>query len=188
MGKLIYLAITSLDGYIEDEGGSFAWAQPDEEVHLFINELARPWSSYLYGRRMYEVMAWWDGIGAQDDVPGYTRAFAAQWQAADKVVYSRTLVTAPTARTRLEREFDPEAVAQLKALAEADIGIGGPELAGEAIRAGLVDEFHQLLAPVIVGGGKPWLPAGVRVDLHLLAERRFGSGMVYLRYGRRGSD
>jgi dihydrofolate reductase len=182
MGKLIYLAITSLDGYIEDEGGGFDWAAPGEEVHSFINDLVQPWGTYLYGRRMYEVMSAWDHIDSGADLPPYILDFARQWEAAEKVVYSRTLENVATARTRLVPEFDPEAVAQLKAADEGDIAVGGPELAGQAIRAGLVDEYHLFVAPAIVGGGKHWLPGGVWVDLQLLEERRFGGGMVYLRY------
>lgn len=182
MGRVHYLAITSLDGYIEDEGGGFAWAAPGDEAHAFINELVRPWGTYLYGRRMYEVMAYWEQIGPDAAAPPTILAFARLWQAADKVVYSRTLESVATARTRLEPEFDPEAVAQMKAALEQDIAAGGPELAGQAIQAGLVDEYHLLVAPVIVGGGKHWLPGGVRVELALVEERRFADGMVYLRY------
>jgi dihydrofolate reductase len=181
---LIYSAIMSLDGYIEDERGTFAWAEPDEEVHAFVNELERPVGTYLYGRRMYEVMSAWE-TNAFADQPRYMQDFAAIWQAADKIVYSRTLETISTARTRLERTFDPEAVRRLKSSTERDVVVGGPGLAVEAFRAGLVDELHLLVAPAVVGGGKAALPDGVRLDLELLDERRFGNGTVFLRYRTR---
>ena len=182
MGKLIYSAIASLDGYVADEAGKFDWAEPDEEVHRLVNDLERPVGTYLYGRRMYEVMAYWETAHALPDQPPFVRDFAEIWQAADKIVYSKTLETAATARTRIERDFDPETVRQLKASAERDITVGGPDLAAQAIRAGLVDEFHLFLGPVVVGGGKRSLPDDVRLELELLDERRFGSGVVYLRY------
>jgi dihydrofolate reductase len=179
MARLIYSAIASLDGYVEDESGRFDWARPDEEVHAFVNDLERPVGTYLYGRRMYETMAYWE-TAAGDSAT--TRDFAEIWRAADKVVYSRTLAEASTPRTRIEPEFDPEAVQRLKTAAARDLGIGGAGLAAEALRAGLVDELHLLLAPVVVGGGKRALPDGVRIDLELLDERRFASGFVFLRY------
>ena len=183
MAKLIYSAITSLDGYVADEDGSFDWAAPDEEVHSFVNELERPVGTYLYGRRMYEVMAYWETADAlADQSPPPERDFAEIWQAADKIVYSKTLEQPASARTRIEREFDPEAVRRLKASAERDLSVGGPDLAAQAIKAGLVDELHLFVTPIIVGGGTPWLPDGVRVKLELLDERRFGSGVVYLQY------
>jgi dihydrofolate reductase len=182
MGKLIYSAIASLDGYVADEAGKFDWAEPDEEVHRLINDLERPVGTYLYGRRMYEVMAYWETAHALPDQPPFVRDFAETWQAADKIVYSKTLETAATARTRIERDFDPETVRQLKASAERDITVGGPNLAAQAIRAGLVDELQLFVAPVVVGGGKQSLPDDVRLELELLDERRFGSGVVYLRY------
>jgi dihydrofolate reductase len=182
MGKLIYSAIASLDGYVADEAGKFDWAEPDEEVHRLINDLERPVGTYLYGRRMYEVMAYWETAHALPDQPPFVRDFAETWQAADKIVYSKTLETAATARTRIERDFDPETVRQLKASAERDITVGGPDLAAQAIRAGLVDELQLFVAPVVVGGGKQSLPDDVRLELELLDERRFGSGVVYLRY------
>jgi dihydrofolate reductase len=185
MAKLTYTAIASLDGYVADEHGKFGWAEPDEEVHTFINELERPVGTHLYGRRLYEVLVAWETVDAQPDQPPYILDFAQIWQAAEKIVYSRTLETVSSARTRIEREFDPEAVRELKATSERDLLVGGPELAGEAIRAGLVDEYHLFLAPVVVGGGKRSLPDGDRVDLELLDERRFASGFVYLRYGTR---
>jgi len=182
MAKLIYSAITSLDGYVADEAGKFDWAEPDEEVHRLVNDLERPVGTYLYGRRMYEVMAYWETAHALPDQPPFVRDFAEIWQVADKIVYSKTLETAATARTRIERDFDPETVRQLKASAERDITVGGPDLAAQAFKAGLVDELQLFVAPVVVGGGKRSLPDHVRLKLELLDERRFGSGVVYLRY------
>jgi dihydrofolate reductase len=182
MAKLIYFAITSLDGYIEDKEGKFGWGEPDEEVHTFVNELERPVGTYLYGRRMYEVMLAWETIAFADQPP-FIQDFAEIWRAADKVVYSRTLETVASARTRIERDFDPEAVRQLKATTGRDLAVGGPALASQAFEAGLVDELHLFVAPIVVGGGKPALPAEVRLKLELLDERRFDSGMVHLRYG-----
>ncbi len=184
MAKLIYSAIASLDGYVADEAGEFDWAAPDEEVHAFVNELERPAGTYLYGRRMYEVMAPWETMPLAGEPPAM-RDFAEIWRAADKIVYSGTLEAASTARTRIEREFDPDAVRQLKATAGRDLTIGGPELAGQALRAGLVDELQLFLVPVLVGGGKQALPDGVRLELDLVDERRFGDGTVYLRYEMR---
>ncbi|HLJ81833.1 MAG TPA: dihydrofolate reductase family protein [Ktedonobacterales bacterium] len=182
MAKLIYSAITSLDGYVADENGNFDWATPDEEVHTFVNNLERPVGTCLYGRRMYEVMVAWETIPSLADQPPYTRDFAAIWQAADKIVYSKTLETASSARTRIERDFDPEAVKQLRARAERDLSIGGPDIAAQAIKAALVDEIRLFVTPVVVGGGNPSLPDHVRLALELLEERRFGNGVVYLRY------
>jgi dihydrofolate reductase len=182
MAKLIYSAIASLDGYVADEEGNFDWAAPDEEVHSFVNDLERPVGTYLYGRRMYEVMVYWETAHTLADQPPVGQDFAEIWQAADKIVYSRTLGTAASARTRLERDFDPEKVRQLKASAGRDITVGGPDLAAQAIRAGLVDEFQLFFAPIVVGGGKQALPDNVRLKLELLDERRFGSGVVYLHY------
>ena len=181
MAKLIYSVITSLDGYVADEEGNFDWAEPDEEVHTFVNDLERPVGTYLYGRGMYEVMRAWETMGLADEPP-FIQDFAEIWRAADKIVYSRTLETLSTARTRIERDFDPEAVRQLKAGAEGDISVGGPLVAAHAIKAGLVDEVHLFLAPVIVGGGKRALPDKVRLQLELLGERRFGNGMVHVNY------
>ncbi len=183
MGKLIYSAITSLDLYVEDERGEFDWAAPDDEVFAFVTELERPIGTYLYGRRMYDTMAYWETAG--DDSPA-TQDFADVWSAADKIVYSRTLDAPSSARTRIEREFDPVAIRQLKESTHSDITIGGAEIAGQALAAGLVDECQLLLVPTLVGGGKHALPDGVRVQLELLDERRFRSGAVYLRYGLRG--
>jgi dihydrofolate reductase len=181
VAKLIYSAIASLDGYIEDEAGKFDWAQPDEEVHRFVNELERPVGTYLLGRRMYEVMVYWETIELADQPP-FIRDFAEIWRAADKVVYSTTLETVSSARTRLEREFDADAVRRLKAAAGRDLTVGGPELAARAFRAGLVDELHLFVAPVVVGGGKKALPGEVRLKLELVDERRFRNGTVHLRY------
>jgi dihydrofolate reductase len=185
MGQLIYSAITSLDGYIEDAHGNFDWAMPDEAVHTFINDLERPVGTYLYGRRMYETMAGWETDPSLAELSPYSADYAEIWQAADKVVYSRTLDRVSTVRTRIEREFDPEGVRQLKSSAQRDLSIGGPNLAAEAFRSGLVDECQLFLTPILVGGGKPALPNDVRLELGLLDERRFGNGMVYLRYRAR---
>jgi dihydrofolate reductase len=182
VAKLIYSAITSLDGYVADEDGNFDWAVPDEEVHTFINDLERPIGTYLYGRRMYEVMVAWETAHTLPDQPPFMENFAQIWQAADKIVYSTTLETVSSAETRIERDFDPEAVRQIKARAERDILVGGPDLAAQAIKAGLVDEWHLFVAPLVVGGGKQSLPDNVRLQLELLDERRFGNGMVYLHY------
>ncbi|HZJ04802.1 MAG TPA: dihydrofolate reductase family protein, partial [Nocardioidaceae bacterium] len=152
MAKLIYSAITSLDGYVADRDGNFDWAAPDEEVHAFVNDLERPVGTYLYGRRMYEVMAVWETADFLTDQPAVIQDFARIWRAADKVVYSTTLATVSSARTRIERVFDPEAVRQMKASAIRDISVGGPDLAAQAIKAGLVDECHLFIAPIVVGG------------------------------------
>jgi dihydrofolate reductase len=181
MAKLIYSAITSLDGYVADEEGTFDWGEPDEEVHTFINDLQREVGTYLYGRRLYEVMVAWENLKT-DEQPPHTRDFAEIWQGAQKIVYSTTLEAVSTPRTRLERSFDPEAVRTMKASAKRDLTVGGPELAAEAFRAGLVDECHLFLAPIVVGGGKQSLPNRVRLKLELVDERRFGTGMVFLRY------
>jgi dihydrofolate reductase len=185
MAKLIYPTISSLDGYVADAQGNFDWAEPDEEVHAFVNDLERSAGTHLYGRRLYEVLVAWEAIDSNADQPPFILEFAEIWQAADKIVYSRTLETVSSVRTRIEREFDPEAVRRLKAEAEGDLLIGGPELAGEAMRSGLVDEYHLFLAPVIVGAGKRALPDDVRIDVEVLDERRFANGFVYLRYGAR---
>ena len=182
MAKLIYSAITSLDGYVADEDGRFDWAAPDEEVHRFVNDLERPIGTYLYGRRMYEVMVFWETAHTLADQPPYVQDFAEIWQAADKIVYSKTLETVSSARTRIEPVFDPGAVRQLKATAARDITVGGPTLAARALEAGLVDELHLFLSPVVVGGGKRSLPDNVHLKLELLDERRFGNGAVHLRY------
>jgi dihydrofolate reductase len=186
MGKLIHSMLTSLDGYTEDEHGRFGWGAPqDEEVHSFINALASSIGTYLYGRRMYETMVYWETAHTIPGQPQFVLDWARQWQAAKKIVYSRTLAEPRSARTHIEREFDPDAVRRLKADAQHDISVDGPELAGQAIRAGLVDEFQMIVCPVIVGGGKRFFPDGVRLDLELLEERRFASGVLILRYGVR---
>jgi dihydrofolate reductase len=172
---LVYSALASLDGYIADSEGRFEWAAPDREVHAFVNDLERDVGTMLLGRRMYEVLAVWETM---DEPEPEMRDFAEIWRAADKVVYSRTLEDVSTARTRIEREFDPEAVRRMDGV----VSIGGPELAGHAFRAGLVDELQLFLSPVLVGGGKPAFPDGVRRDLELVEERRFGNGFVFLRY------
>src|SRR5919204_957997 len=177
--KLIYLTIASLDGYVEDENGKFDWAEPDEEVHAFINDLARPVGTHLYGRRMYETMAAWESVADERPV---IQDFAEIWRAAEKVVYSRSLESVSSARTRIERNFDPEEIRRLKEGARADITVGGSDLAGQAINAGLVDEYRLFLAPVLVGGGKRALPDGVRVELELLDVQRFAGGVVFLPY------
>jgi dihydrofolate reductase len=185
VAKLIYSAITSLDGYVADEDGNFDWAVPDEEVHAFINDLERPVGTYLYGRRLYEMIVAWETAHALPDKPPFMQDYAKIWQTADKIVYSETLETASSARTRIERDFDPEAIGQKKALAERDLLVGGPDLAAQAIEAGLVDEWHLFIAPVVVGGGKRSLPDNVSLHLELVDERRFGNGMVYLYYRTR---
>ena len=181
MAKLIYTAITSLNGYVADEEGNFDWAEPDEEVHKFVNELARPIGTYLLGRRLYEVLVYWETVALAGQ-PAFVQDFAAVWRAADKIVYSRMLEAVSSARTRIEREFDPDAVQRLKASAGRDLAVGGPELAAQAFKAGLVDECHLFLSPIVVGGGKQSLPADVRLELELLDERRFGNGVVHLHY------
>lgn len=183
MARLIYSTISSLDGYVADEDDNFDWAAPDEEVHAFVNELERPVGTCLYGRRMYETMVFWETVDTGPDQERVMRDFAEIWRTADKVVYSRTLEEVSSARTRLEREFDPDSVRQLVASASRDVAIGGPGLAAEALRAGLVDECQLFLAPVVVGGGKRSLPDGVFARLELLEQRRFESGFAYLRYG-----
>jgi dihydrofolate reductase len=174
--------ISSLDGYIEDPEGKFDWAEPDEEVHAFVNDLERPVGTYLYGRRMYETMRFWESPPDLAEQPPFVQDFAAIWQSADKIVYSRTLRAVAGAKTRIERAFDPEAVRLLKEAADRDLTVGGPELAAQAIEARLVDEYQLFLAPVLVGGGKRAFPHNHRVSLELLDERRFLSGVVYLRY------
>ena len=179
MAKLIYSPIASLDGYVADDDGKWDWSAPDDAVHALVNDLARPVGTWLLGRRMYEVLVAWETI---DDQQPEIRDFAEIWRAADKVVYSRTLEAPSSARTRIEREFDPDAVRRIKDESERDLCVGGPELAAHALRAGLVDELQLFLSPIVVGGGNPALPGDVRVPLELLDERRFGNGVVYLRY------
>ncbi len=182
MSKLIYFTPTSLDGFIAGETDSMDWSVPDEEISAFINDVHRPIGTYLYGRKEYETMAVWE---TPDAIPGLTPAmmdFSRIWQAAVKIVYSKSLETVSTPNTRLEREFEPQAVRDLKAQLPHDISVAGPNLAAQAIRAGLVDEYHLLVVPMMLGGGKPVLPGSVRVKLDLLDERRVGYGWVYLRY------
>jgi dihydrofolate reductase len=181
MAKLIYMAIASLDGYIADEDGRFDWSVPDEQVHAFVNDAERTIGTHLYGRRLYEVMVAWETMDTADQPPAIAD-YATIWQAADKIVFSRTLTEVASARTRIERDFDPELVRRLKADGDRDLSVGGAELAGVALRAGLVDEIQLLLSPVVVGGGTPALPGGLRVTLELVEERRFGNGVVSLRY------
>jgi dihydrofolate reductase len=181
MAKLIYSAIASLDGYVADEAGSFGWSEPDQEVHAFVNDLERSVGTYLYGRRLYEVMVAWETLDLAGEPP-VMRDFAEIWRAADKIVYSKTLATVSSARTRIEREFQPETIRKLKAEAGHDLLVGGPALAARAIEAELVDEYHLFLSPIVVGGGKRSLPDQVRLTLELLDERRFAGGVVYLRY------
>jgi dihydrofolate reductase len=178
MARLVYTAICSLDGYTVDADGKFDWAAPDEEVHAFVNDLERPLGTYLFGRRMYETLAVWQTIGGPEHDP-VENDYAEVWRATDKVVYSTTLTAVSTPRTRLERVFDPEAVRRLKGVAAGDLSIGGPGLAAQALQAGLVDDVHLFLNPVLVGGGTRALPEGVRLDLELVEERRFGNGVVY---------
>ena len=182
MGRLIYTVIASLDGYVADADGNFGWAAPDDEVHAFVNDLVRSVGTQLLGRRMYDVLAVWETIDTGPDQAPVIREFADLWRATDKVVYSRTLESVSTARTRLERDFDPEAVRALKADADRDLTVGGAGLAEEALRAGLVDEVHLFLSPVVVGGGTSALPDGLRLDLTLVDERRFRNGVVHLSY------
>jgi dihydrofolate reductase len=182
MGRLIYSAIASLDGYVADREGRFEWSAPDEEVHRFVNDLERPAGTWLLGRRMYEVLAVWETPDAFPDPSPITRDFAAIWRSADKVVFSRTLEAVSSARTRIERDFDPEAIRRMKASAERDLTIGGPELAAQALAAGLVDDLHLFLNPIVVGGGTPALPDDVRLGLELVDEHRFGNGVVHLGY------
>jgi dihydrofolate reductase len=185
VAKLNYGAIASLDGYVEDQHGGFEWAAPDAEVHAFVNDLERPIGTYLYGRRMYETMVYWEtvDVDSDDDDSAVARDYAQIWRAADKVVFSRTLGTPSSARTRVEHDFDPAAISELKQSSDRDITIGGSELAGQAMSAGLIDECHLFLCPVVVGGGKRALPDAVRIQLELLDEHHFPSGVVYLHYG-----
>ena len=184
MAQLIYSAIMSLDGYTADADGNFAWSMPDEEIHAFINDLERDVGTYLMGRRIYEVMSVWDSMDTRNE-PQVIQDYARVWQGADKVVYSTSLDTVATPRTRLERQFGPEAVQDLKAAADRNISIGGPTLAAHALKAGLVDECQFFVNPVAVGGGLRFLPDGLEARFGLLDERRFGNGVVYLRYGAR---
>lgn len=182
MAHLIYSAIASLDGYTEDANGNFNWAAPDDEVHQFINDLERAAGTYLYGRRMYETMTAWETDASLAAVSPIMRDFAEIWQAANKIVYSKTLETVSTRKTQIERDFNPEAIRQLKIAAKHEIAIGGPNLAAHAFRAGLIDEYHLFVVPIVVGGGKKSLPDNIHLELTLLDERHFDSGIVFLRY------
>ncbi|MEO7556664.1 MAG: dihydrofolate reductase family protein [Acidimicrobiales bacterium] len=182
MAKLTYLTIASLDGYVEDASGRFDWAAPDEEVHAFVNDLARPIGTYLYGRRMYETMVFWETVDLGDDDPEVIRDFRSLWRAADKIVFSKTLQSVTTARTRTERDFDPGSIRRLKQSGDADLSVGGAELAGQALSAGLVDEIQLFLVPVIVGSGKRAVPADLQARLRLIGTRGFASGFVYAHY------
>ena len=182
MAKLVYSAILSLDGYTADDNGNFDWAAPDPEVHTFVNDLERGFGTYLYGRRMYETMVYWETLDAAADQPPSVRDFAGIWQAAAKVVYSRTLPSVSSARTRIERAFDPGAVLRMKETAGHDISVGGADLAGQAMAAGLVDEMHLFLMPVMVGGGTSALPDHFRSNLELVSVYRFAGGVVHLQY------
>jgi dihydrofolate reductase len=185
MAELVYAAITSLDGYVNDAQGGFEWAAPDEEVHAFVNDLERPIGTSLYGRRMYEVMQAWETMPTEGE-PAAMQDYAALWKDTDKVVYSTTLPDVETSRTRLERTFDPEAVRAMKAAASQPLAVGGPGLAGHALAAGLVDVLHQFVTPIVVGGGTSWLPDGLHLPLTLVDERRFAGGVVHLEYRPRG--
>ena len=182
MARLVFSAITSLDGYIEDRDGNFGWAEPDEEVFGVVNDLERPVGTYLFGRRMYETMVSWEAPPPADRLSDVEREFVALWQSADKVVYSTSLETVSSARTRIERRFDPQAIRAMKSAADRDISVGGPDLAAQAFRAGLVDELQLFVTPIVVGGGKPALPRDLRFGVELLDERRFDRGVVLLRY------
>ncbi|HEY1282012.1 MAG TPA: dihydrofolate reductase family protein [Acidimicrobiales bacterium] len=182
MAKLIYSTIASLDGYVEDASGRFDWAAPDEEVHAFVNDLERPIGTYLYGRRMYETMVSWETAGGRGDEPAVFAEYAEIWRAAEKVVYSRTLAHACSARTRIERDFDPGPIRRLKQSGAADLSVGGADVAGQALGAGLVDEIQLFLVPVIVGGGKRALPADMQIRLRLIGTRGFAGGVVYAHY------
>src|SRR5881409_2995359 len=182
MARLIYSVIASLDGYVADEDGRFDWAEPDAELHAFVNDLERPVGTYLYGRRMYETMVFLERLPDPGSQPPVMRDFAAIWRAAEKIVYSKTLSATGSARTRIEREFDPEAVRRLKAAADRDLSVGGPDLAAQALDAGLVDDVHLFVVPVLVGGGTRALSQTARVDLELVDEHGFNSGAVHLAY------
>jgi len=188
MAKLIYAAITSLDGYMEDRDGNIGWGAPDEQVFSFVNDLERLVGTYLYGRRMYETMVYWETVQDLADEPPGVRDFTEMWKAANKIVYSKSLQAVSSARTRIEREFDPGVIKEMKSTLERDITVAGPNLAAQAFRAGLVDECQLFVTPIILGGGKPSLPNDVRLDLELLSERRFRSGVVFLHYRTSRTD
>jgi dihydrofolate reductase len=183
MAKLIFAAIMSLDGYYADTSDNFDWAVPDEVVHTFINELERPIGTYLYGRRLYQVMVGWETIRTPSDLPPYILDYAKIWQAADKIVFSKTLKTVSSSNTRIEHDFDPEMVRKMKETSRRDLSVGGSNIAAQAIKAGLVDEYHFFVTPIMIGGGKRFFPNDVQLKLNLLDECRFGNGMVHLHYG-----
>jgi dihydrofolate reductase len=185
VARLRFAAICSLDGYVNDERGNFDWSAPDEEVHAFANDLERGIGTHLLGRRMYEVLAVWDTMPTGPDQPAAIREFAEVWRTTDKVVYSGTLEDVRSARTRIERTFEPEAVRRMKAEAREDLSVGGPTLAAEAFRSGLVDDVHLFLNPVVIGSGTRALPGGVRLDLDLVDEHRFANGVVHLHHAVR---
>ncbi|THG29275.1 dihydrofolate reductase family protein [Naasia lichenicola] len=181
MGRLIYASIVSLDGYVADAAGRFDWSEPDDEVHRFVNEIQRPIGTHLYGRRLYDVLVAWETWDVTRE-PEVIRDYAEIWRGADKVVYSRTLQEPKSARTRIVEEFDVTAVVELKATSATDILIGGPEIAALALAAGIVDEIHLLVSPVVVGAGNPAFPDDLALSLELTAEHRFGNGVVHLQY------
>lgn len=182
MAKLIYSTITSLDCFVEDSEGGFGWAEPDEEVFSFINQLERPIGTYLYGRRMYETMVYWETASTEPNQSQVEKEFTDIWQAADKIVYSTTLTSATSTKTRIERDFDPNVVAKLKETAQRDVCVGGSNLASQALKARLVDEIHLFLTPILVGTGKRAFPSDFHQPLKLLDEKRFGCGVVFLRF------
>jgi dihydrofolate reductase len=185
MAKLIYSMITSLDGYAEAAEGDLGMGAEDEEVHTFIGDIFRPVRTFLYGRRMYETMVFWETAHTEPDVPPHILQYARDWQAADKIVYSTTLKSVSSEKTRIERTFDPDAVRTLKEESDHDMSVDGPTLAAQAIAAGLVDEYHLFITTSVVGGGKRFFPDGVRLDLELVEERTFGTGLIYARYQAR---
>jgi dihydrofolate reductase len=182
VADLVYATITSLDGFVADESGRFDWAMPDEELHGYVNDRERGVGTYLYGRRLFEVMRYWETADQDPSLSDVELDYTRVWQGADKVVYSRTLDAVDTRRTRLERDFDPAAVRALVDAADRDVSVGGPGLAAHALRAGIVDQVHQYLHPVVVGGGTPHLPPGTHLDLELVDVHRFGSGVVHLHH------
>jgi dihydrofolate reductase len=185
MARLVYAVLASLDGYVADEAGNFDWAAPGEDVHRFINELERSVGTYLFGRRLYEIMAVWQDFPDIEQEPEVIGEYAAIWQSADKIVYSETLAAVTTPKTRLDRSFDPQSVRAMVTDQEQDVSIGGPTLASHALRAGIVDDIHLFIVPHIVGGGTPCWPAGLPLQLDLAEQERFSDGTVYLHYTTR---
>ena len=185
MAKLVYAMITSLDGYAEAAEGGLGTGADDEEVHTYIGDLFRPIGTFLYGRRMYETMVFWETAHTEPNVPPHILQYARDWQAAEKVVYSTTLESVSSAKTRIERTFDPDALRRLKNEADHDLSVDGPNLAAQAIRAGLVDEYHLFMTTSVVGGGKRFFPDDVRLDLELVGERSFDSGLIHAHYRTR---